>query len=141
MQKQTPVGWAETTTIYSRNIQWIRTAYVNNQDEKIKRYLYNTLYRLQHVYKQMQDNNIQDKTLWNTLCTDLNKCSYDWRSETGRKRTLHCARPDSAKCTVVWTWTKYSNWTRVSFPSSFRADLCKWIGLMKVTNSTKAFNN
>ena len=47
--------------IYTRNIKWDKTASAHNKDTQIeKTNLHDTLYQSQHVYKQMQDKNMDE---------------------------------------------------------------------------------
>ena len=45
---------------YSRNIQSNKTTHAHNQDEQMRKYFKNTLYQLQHLDKQVQDNSIDN---------------------------------------------------------------------------------
>ena len=59
MDAKRKINWL-SLNIYSRNLQWNKTARALNQYEPIKKTFKNILYRLQHVYKQIQPVNISE---------------------------------------------------------------------------------
>ena len=101
---------------------------------------HNILYRLQHVYKHLQDVNIGKLHFRMILVPNCTSVPLNENQSFGKNWTPHSSRRNSAKHKVVWTWTKNINTAQISRPRSVCTDLLKWTDELKITNSTKAFN-
>ena len=115
--------WAETSS--PEKIRVTRPQTPKTKMNRWKNTLYKTFCRLQQVYKKMQDIitsefhfRIFHVQIWTSVAVD-----EDWKLE---KIELCIVALDSAKCIVVWTWTKYFNWTRNSHSNSACTNFPMW---------------
>ena len=136
MHRETATPWVETSTheMFIGTTQHIPKTNTNGW----KNTFYNTLYRLQHVYKQMQEV-LTGEFLFGIIRLPI-WTSVPLNEDTKLKQFGLCIVCVPIQPSLQWfEHEQILNWTRTSSPNSACTNLLRWTDEMKVTKSTRAF--